>query len=76
LNSGADCHYLFQLLYDACGDGVREYTDQECIQRSAIIRLVLSRFAERASAVLSRDEELRASVGALVNAGNKTPKVS
>ena len=72
-----DCHYPFQLLYDACGvDGVHEYTDQECIQRSAIIRSVLSPFAKRASAVLPRDEELRAAVGALVNAGSKTPKAS
>ncbi|MGA2191258.1 MAG: hypothetical protein ABSH33_22310, partial [Steroidobacteraceae bacterium] len=55
-----DGHNPFQLLYDACGDGLHEYTDDECIRRSRIIRLVLSRFAERAKAVLSEDTELRA----------------
>ena len=60
-----DGHNPFQALYDACGDGIHEYTDEECIVRARIIRLVLGRFAERAKAVLAEDTEFRAAVGAL-----------
>jgi hypothetical protein len=62
-----DGHNPFQALYDACGDGVHEFTDKECIARARIIRLVLSRFSERAKAVLTEDSELRAAVGALAS---------
>jgi len=58
-------HNPFQALYDACGDGIHEYSDEECIKRSRIIRLVLRRFSERAKAVLSEDTEFRTAVGSL-----------
>jgi hypothetical protein len=60
-----DGHNPFQALYDACGDGLHEYTDEECIRRSRIIRLVLGRFAERAKSILAEDAEFRQAVGSL-----------
>jgi hypothetical protein len=60
-----DGHNPFQALYDACGDGLHEYTDEECIARSRIIRLVLARFAERARSVLSEDKEFRQALGSI-----------
>jgi len=60
-----DGHNPFQALYDACGDGLHEYSDEECIRRSRLIRLVLRRFSEPAKAVLSEDAEFRSAVGAL-----------
>jgi hypothetical protein len=66
-----DGHNPLQLLYDACGDGVHEYTDAECLQRSNVIRIVLGRFSERARLVLAEDAELRVAVGSLANAGGQ-----
>jgi hypothetical protein len=63
----ADGHNPFQALYDACGDGVHEYSDEECIRRSRMIRLVLSRFAERAKVVLGEDREYRAALAGLAS---------
>ena len=60
-------HNPFQALYDACGDGLHEYSDQECIRRSQMIRLVLGRFSERAKSVLAEDAEFRAAVGAIAS---------
>jgi hypothetical protein len=60
-----DGHNPMQALYDACGDGLHEYTDDECIARSRMIRLVLARFADRAKAVLSEDREFRQALGGL-----------
>jgi hypothetical protein len=60
-----DGHNPFQALYDACGDGLHEYTDAECIARSRMIRLVLTRFTERAKAVLGEDAEFRQALGSL-----------
>lgn len=60
-----DGHNPLQALYDACGDGLHEYTDEDCIARSRMIRLVLARFSERAKAVLSEDREFRQAVGGL-----------
>lgn len=54
-----DGHNPFQALYDACGDGVHEYSDTECIERAHMLRLVLTKFAERAAAVVSEDKEFR-----------------
>lgn len=62
-----DGHNPFQALYDACGDGVHEYSDAECIARSRMIRLVLARFAERAKAVLSEDQEFRQALGGIAS---------
>jgi hypothetical protein len=53
----------FQALYDAYGDGLHEYSDEECIARSRVIRLVLARFAERTKGVLSEDREFRQAIG-------------
>jgi hypothetical protein len=55
----------FQALYDACGDGLHEYSDEECVARACVIRLVLARFADRAKAVLSEDKEFRQALGGL-----------
>ena len=60
-----DNHNPFQALYDSCGDGVHEYSDEECIARARIIRLILARFADRATAVLSEDTEFRHALGGL-----------
>lgn len=60
-------HNPFQALYDACGDGLHEFTDEECIRRAHVIRLVLTRFSERAKSVLSEDAEFRHAVGVLIN---------
>ena len=57
----------FQALYAACGDGLHEYSDEECIRRSRVIRLVLARFAESARAVLSDNKEFRHAVGSLAS---------
>jgi hypothetical protein len=66
-----DGHNPFQALYDACGDGLHEYSDEECIRRSQMIRLVLSRFSERVKSVLSLDAEFRTAVGALASKTNQ-----
>jgi hypothetical protein len=60
-----DGHNPFQTLYDVCGDGLHEYSDAECIKRARVIRLVLTRFAERAQSILSDDLEFRQAVGSL-----------
>jgi len=67
-----DGHNPFQALYDACGDGVHDLTDEQCVRRAAVIRLVLTRFAERARAALAEDQEFRTALGAL--AGNSATK--
>jgi hypothetical protein len=69
-----DGHNPFQALYDACGDGLHEYSDEECISRARMIRLVLGRFSERAKSVLSEDAEFRAAVGAI--AGKTQPSTT
>jgi hypothetical protein len=72
-----DNHNPFQALYDACGDGVHEYTDEECLDRSRVMRLVLGRFAERAHAVLSEDREFREALGSMASkTDSKKPKGS
>ena len=60
-----DRHNPFQALYDACGDGLHAYSDEECIRRSTAIRLVLRRFSERAKEVLSEDAEFRKAVASI-----------
>lgn len=60
-----DRHNPFQALYDACGDGLHEYSDEECIRRSTAIRLVLRKFSERAKDVLSEDAEFRKAVASI-----------
>jgi len=62
-----DGHNPFQALYDACGDGLHEFSDAECIARSKVIRLVLTRFAERDKSVLAEDAELRTAIGAMAS---------
>lgn len=64
-------HNPFQALYDACGDGIHEYSDDDCIKRARMIRLVLTKFAERAAGVLSEDKEFRTALGQLTNQGAK-----
>jgi hypothetical protein len=66
-----DSHNPFQALYDACGDGLHEYSDEVCVRRARMIRLILARFADRAKAVLSEDKEFRQALGGL--AGKSTP---
>ena len=66
-----DGHNPFQTLYDACGNGLHEYSDEECIARARMIRLILARFADRAKAVLSEDKEFRQALGGL--AAKSTP---
>lgn len=60
-------HNPFQSLYDACGDGLHEYSDEDCLNRSKMIRLVLSKFSERAKSVLSDDAEFQTAVGRLAS---------
>lgn len=60
-----DGHNPFKALYDACGDGVHEYSDEDCLAKSRIIRLVLGRFAERAKQILADDSEFREALGAV-----------
>jgi hypothetical protein len=62
-----DGHNPFQRLYDACGDGLHDYTDEACIERAQVIRLVLTKFAERAASIMREDKEFHAAVGKLTN---------
>jgi len=66
-----DRHNPFQALYDACGDGIHELSDEQCIARAQVIRLVLTKFAERAAAVIREDQEFHAAVGRLTNPERK-----
>ena len=62
-----DRHNPFQALYNACGDGIHELNDEQCIARAEVIRVVLTKFAERAAAVIREDKEFHAAVGKLTN---------
>lgn len=60
-----DGHNPFQALYDTCSEGLHEQTDEECIAHAKMMRLVLTRFSDRAKAVLSEDKEFRHALGGI-----------
>jgi hypothetical protein len=58
-------HNPLTALYDACGDGIHELSDEQCLERSRKIRIVLGRLTERIASMIAEDKEYREAVGSL-----------
>lgn len=62
-----DGHNPLKLLHSALSDGLHAKTDEECLELATSIRLVLSELAERTSAALKEEAELKTAVKRLLN---------
>jgi hypothetical protein len=66
-----DGHNPLTLLHNALSEGIHELTDEECLNLATDIRLVLIELAERISAALKEEADLKVSVGRLLNRKTK-----
>lgn len=62
-----DGHNPLTLLHNALSEGLHELTDEECLRLATSIRVVLIELADRISAALKEEAELKSAVSALLN---------
>lgn len=66
-------HNPIVLLHAALSEGIHGHSDEECLERAASIRLVLTELAERISTVLKEHDDLNAAVTKLMAAKSVKP---
>lgn len=62
-----DGHNPLTLLHSALSEGLHAQTDEECLELATSIRVVLTELAERISAALKEEAELKSAVNRLLN---------
>jgi len=63
-----------QLLHEATSKGIHELSDEECLARAEVIRLALTKLADRISQALKDERELREAVGRLTRPSESKAK--
>lgn len=58
-------HNPLTLLYSALSEGLHAGTDEECLERATVVRVVMAEFAERVAQALKDDAELTAAINKL-----------
>jgi len=72
-------HNPLTLLHSALSKGVHEHSDEKCLELAHVVRIVLVELAEKVSAAIKDEAELKKALGRLMNAssnpnGAKAPK--